>query len=755
MTAQTPTKPMTTTPPALTLERFFEHVRLSNPFLIDRVVQPAQAAEMDAETVHQTQFRQLVELARMARDQHIGVGVVLWGEAGVGKSHLLARLARWAHRDGQACFVYLQNLQPGPENLPRTLLRVTVSILTQGRQDRFQDTPLFRLVDAAVQTALQESAETLEPAIALKRLLDRLSAQAPAQPALVDRTIYNVLFRFLRSAALAATELDDGIAALAVRWLSGDPLDVSDARLLGLPPQANRDETVVLGDDQQIKLVLVALSQMALLARQPLLLCFDQVENISVEQMQAQARFLQALLDSAPNLLVVTCGVRETLLRWQEDLVIHAAAWDRLAQMSIDLPRVTPHEGRQIVESRLDHLLTPFLELEPVKERIQEDHLFPLGVAWFDEFLKDKLDLRPRYVIKWARDGWARAQWALQETDGPTWLANWGKKPSKDTKKVAPPPPLEALIDERVRAKLEEQKNQRRLDPETLPPDADNLAGLVLTLLQQCLDGGRGYALTGVERPLRPSPRQQPTYHLVVRQRSGAQEATIGVLFLTTGNATSSAAWAFRRILEDRVPPLRLLLVIDRRRPMRLGPKGEEYLTQLRRKCADRFQQIELTFDQYADLDALKATTGLARSGDLEIDLPGGEIRRVTETEVIASHHGGDRYAAHVLLKPLLNAPPPTGPIDDPPPVMAAEVNEKDIREFIMAQLGFMPGMGSNELTLKYVAYLQQTKRPLLDEATCKPQLEDVARAMHHAGLIQVSPIDDGLFLLPRKRPTP
>lgn len=187
MTALTTTQPMTTPQPALTLERFFEDVRLTNPFVMDRVVQPALAAEVDAEVVHQGQFRRLLDLARTARDQHIGVGVVLWGEAGVGKSHLLSRLARWAYRDGQACFVYLQNLQPGPESLPRSLLRVTVSILTQGRQDRFHETPLFRLVEAAVETALQQSAQTLDPERAYAGLLDRLSAQAPAQPALVER----------------------------------------------------------------------------------------------------------------------------------------------------------------------------------------------------------------------------------------------------------------------------------------------------------------------------------------------------------------------------------------------------------------------------------------------------------------------------------------------------------------------------------------------------------------------------------------
>ena len=764
MTPETATPPMTSAAPVLSLEQFWECLRSQNPFVEDRVTQPALAAETDAETVHQTQFRQLLDLARMTRTQHHGVGVVLWGEAGVGKSHLLSRLARWAHRDEQACFVYLANLQSAPESLPRSLLRATVSILTRGRQGQFHETPLYRLVEAAVQTALQESAQTLEPERAYSRLLDRLGSQAPSQPALVDRTIYNVLFRFLRSAAQALTEADDGLAALAVRWLSGDPLDPTEAGQLGLPPQPQRDDAVALVDDQQIKLVLVALSQMALFAHKPLLLCFDQVENVENDQISALTRFLQAVLDSAPNLLVVTCGVVTTLTRWHEEGVIHDATWDRVTQFEILLQRVTPHESRQIVEARLHHHLTPFMELPEVKDLVQEDHLFPLGMTWFEETFKDQIAVRPRDVIKWARAGWNRVQQALKDMGGPRWLATRtkenspGKKEPRKDPTSGTPRTVEALIDDKIRAKLEEQKNLRQCDPETLPPDGDNLSGLASTLLQQCLQGARPYALTGVPPLAARSSRQRPTYHLIVNQRHGSEEVSIGVLFLTTGNATASAA-ALRRLLDNRKPPSRLLLVTDERRPLRLGPKGQEYLDQLRRKNPDGFQQIQLTFAQYADLDALKATAGMARSQDLEIDLPNGQTRQVTEQEVVASHHRCDRYAAHVLLRPLLGKldeflPPPkeSGNKADTSTPAPLPSEEQDVRQFITAQLALIPGASSHELVIKYLDYRKITKRPPLDPLACKALLEAVARGLHETGHVQVTPTADGLFLLPRKK---
>jgi hypothetical protein len=63
---------------------------------------------------------------------------------------------------------------------------------------------------------------------------------------------------------------------------------------------------------------------------------------------------------------------------------------------------------------------------------------------------------------------------------------------------------------------------------------------------------------------------------------------------------------------------------------------------------------VELTYEQYAELDALSAVAGEARSGDLEVELPGGQLRPVTEREVIASHQRRGRYAAHPLLRQLL-----------------------------------------------------------------------------------------------------
>src|SRR5438876_10407903 len=139
--------------PSNSLDDFFAQVAAVNPFTVNRVTDPAPTA-VDVADIHHAAFDRLTALAREAHQLRRGLGAVLWGEAGIGKSHLLARLARWAEQDKQACFVYLHNLQASPTNLPRSLLKLVVSTLTEGRARHFRETLLYRLVRSAVKTAL-------------------------------------------------------------------------------------------------------------------------------------------------------------------------------------------------------------------------------------------------------------------------------------------------------------------------------------------------------------------------------------------------------------------------------------------------------------------------------------------------------------------------------------------------------------------------------------------------------------------------
>jgi hypothetical protein len=634
------------------LEPFFERVRTSNPFLDNRVNGPS-AEDVDVGSIHQAAFARLTELAGEAYRQRRGVGVMLWGEAGIGKSHLLSRLARWAGQDEHACFVYLHNLCAGPETLPRSVLRAVVSILTAGRVSRLHTTELFELVRAALIEAVHHDLSRTHRWSDLARawgdLLDRLGAANPARAELLDRSVYDVLYRFFQSAHRQSQGKDDPAALYALRWLGGDFLDDGEARELGLPSARGREAGVGLADNQQIKQALVALTQLAQWRGQPFVVCFDQVDNLDREQMAALARFLEALLDSSPNLLVVVAGIQATLLRWRDERVIQDSAWDRLAQFTVSLQRVPVAEARQILAARLERFLQPSLDLDGVRERVRQDPLFPLGRAWLDERLGDRVDVRPRDLINWACEAWQQEQTRRQQEDDPVPLPE----------PVSVPPPtaeqIREVIDHTVEQKLAELREQRQRQSHTLPPDAGQMTGVVFKLLEQQRQVDPAFGQVAVERCAASGSARQPAYDLIVRQEgdSPRAERRTGLVFLvgTHGNATAAA---LRRLVDDRRPPERVLVIGDERQPPRYGSRGTDYREALRRRGAKRFRELVLTFAEYVELDGLLRTVALAQAGDLEITLAPGQTRPVTAQEVMDSHQRHGRYQAAAVLREVL-----------------------------------------------------------------------------------------------------
>ncbi len=100
-------------------ESLWARVLGGNPFTDNRSNGPAAPTNADVAAVHGGVFQRLIDLATEALQVRRGIGAVLWGEAGIGKSHLLARLGRWAggspeNKEPHAAFVFLHNLQSAP-----------------------------------------------------------------------------------------------------------------------------------------------------------------------------------------------------------------------------------------------------------------------------------------------------------------------------------------------------------------------------------------------------------------------------------------------------------------------------------------------------------------------------------------------------------------------------------------------------------------------------------------------------------------
>jgi hypothetical protein len=566
---------------------------------------------------------------------------VLWGEAGVGKSHVLSRLGRWAAGDGYAAFVYLHNLQAAPDRLPRALLRSAVGALTRGRRDRFQETPLYDLVHGALLRAAGPGASFLpwdRARRAYDALVDGFGEGVPGAAA-VDRVVFDALYDFFHSAYRAWHGREAGeTAARMARWLSGAELE----------------------DDQQVKHVLVALTRLAAAAGRPFILAFDQADNLDAEQFAVYARFLQALLDSSPNLLAVTAGVQATLADWRRNHVVTDSAWDRLAQFEVQLQRVTADEALAVVRRRLDAFFNAVAVPEAVQRRREADPLFPLGRPWQARRLAGRIDLRPRDAINWAREGWRREQEALARLGDDAWLTGWDGSTAAGGEVVDPVTVAEErrAVDRAVDEALADHAAAVAAEPHRLPLVADHLAEVVYAALEQCCAAGR-YGLVRVERVLPPRKGARPDYTLDLTHRGGdGPGPRTGVLFLIDAPAITAAA-VLRRLTDGPPSLRRLFLVTDARFRRGLGEAGTNYLSALRHSAAFRLVERELTLAEYTSLAGLQEAVRLARAGDLEATPRPGRTREATEQEVIDSLHRRGLYGACRLLRELLEETPP------------------------------------------------------------------------------------------------
>jgi hypothetical protein len=261
-------------------------------------------------------------------------------------------------------------------------------------------------------------------------------------------------------------------------------------------------------------------------------------------------------------------------------------------------------------------------------------------------------------VLNGAREGWRRQQEALRKFGGPTWLSNWNRQPTSAGDEVVTIEPTAAqvqeAIDRFVAQKLADHCDRLRRQPGALGPYTENLAGLIAALLKK-------FGSFEIERPPSGKPDQQFPFSLVVRQRATGKyaEARTGILFLPAGNATSTTAalrWLARATDTDRV-----LLVTDEGCPLVFGAqpdaKGREYYAELRGRDNGRFQHIELSVEVHAQLAAIQAVVGMARSGDLELDLPSKKPRAVSEQDVIESFRRQGQYFALPVIRNLFTEP--------------------------------------------------------------------------------------------------
>lgn len=611
----------------MSLETFRDAFLSNRPFASDRISEPRLDVP-DVEELHDDAFRRLVARAVEAHREQTGRGVTVLGAAGVGKSHLLGRLFRWTRRPPGATAVFLHNLLVAPERLPRYVASTAIGVLTNGRRGDYGETDLYDLWAAFVRRELKLADEADLNLARARQALDRFQDGGTS----LDRAIRSVLLRVglnMHHAHLEETGVNEAVIEAGLDWLSGEYLEPDQVELLGLSKQSEVHHG--LRDDQDVERVFKVMAELSHAAGRPFILCIDQFDNLSAEQVQATTRFLHVLVDHIPNFLCVLSGVTENVLELVDREVITSANWDRVAEERVDLRFATPEQALSIIQRRIDGFHAPLPSDSLVSDALEADSLFPLETEFFRNRIGAAVSVRPRQIIRWAKEEWDRqvercrdqgvAQWLADRLDGqrsesPEAAGGPGPEPS--------PPLWEAVVDEVVTRHRADLTEVRLKNPGGLPPDDSNLVELLEILL-------RATAHAGLHDIVSVDTHDSGLRRLTVKEATGA--ATLIAPIIT--NQAQRSTIAIKGLAKNPSQDRRLILIEDDRRPIRRTEACERYLDALPQAFL-RFEHVRFDLDAHAQLDSMVSVLRQARSGDLEADWQ-GEAHRLSEEEVIRS----------------------------------------------------------------------------------------------------------------------
>lgn len=328
---------------------------IPNPFRSGIVRDAWDPDWVDVPEIHADAFREIRNaLEDVSRGRSIGV--IVHGEPGSGKTHLLNRLRRWCQQNG-AIFSGLR-LQCPPEMLWRHLRREFVEDLLQLLPDGSR--PLDRL--AAVDSDHIHS----RCGLALATVLTHWRQG-----------------RFLRESRA---------------WLRGDALPERLLEEMGLWAAPELDAEA----EQEAWVVLMEL--IALAAPAPVVLALDQVEALQANAqddrgLRRLGAAVSALHDETRNVLIVSCMQTSFLPVLRAALL--GADLDRMGERILELAPLDPSKARLLLQARLD--AEPALRHHPVR---QSQPLWPFDEEDLARSLIPEAagQVTPRRLIYAARD---------------------------------------------------------------------------------------------------------------------------------------------------------------------------------------------------------------------------------------------------------------------------------------------------------------------------------------------------------------
>ncbi|HYC93881.1 MAG TPA: ATP-binding protein [Thermoanaerobaculia bacterium] len=536
---------------------------LRNPFLQNRVdtAWDARSIATDVPAINGDAFQHVLRTIADVRASRQSHGLLLFGEPGSGKTHLLNRVRHWIQQDEHAWFVYVLPIT-APDRVHRDILQATAGDLTRGAPETHGITQL------AIAVARLFMSDVHAPIREIAAWWRRVMDEYPAGDALAQ-----YLLRHL-DIFILPLGLDGSVVRVVAQFLAGRHRAAARDWLLGrsLPEETLETLGVAFSLDEE-STALTALSTLIRLGGDlsTVVFAFDQIEGLQIDPddrtgLLAFANAVTQLLALHENVAVVTCAQLsfiDTLER-----IVGRAFFERIAERKSALRLVTPAEAMTLVQQRLRG--DTDIEQVRVFEKVgNAEPVWPLTKSQVE--LLSIPSVSARRLLMGCRelfDGWQ---------ESPTHAAQ---------------PAGEQTLDSIWESTLDEERER----PTALIDD-----GVIIDGLVRAAAGERATKVKDVD---------------VLLKREGK---TIAVAVCNGENLTSLAS-RLKRLAQLNAQKKfdELVVVRDQRLPIKATAKATQQ--RLRELTDSGARVVRLSAEAYAALAALRRLLADAAAGDLTLD---------------------------------------------------------------------------------------------------------------------------------------
>jgi hypothetical protein len=551
------------------------------PAFLDRVNTPWDHVP-DLAEYNQDAYRKIVRaLKSLSRtktsdDESNTQGILILGEAGTGKTHLLMRVARNLSETNHILFVRKPNNEDAVAqhvwaNMVSSLTR---SLPTSGAKRSQLDDLLAHVFTAVLipefEQDIQEGKDDLKRRWVADLKADpynlfKMLGEGEQRQSNMDK----IRRRTLRYLMHKHPDVDQRIAhvlitycfvaredrkRVLITWLSGQDVDQSEAKDLGLETSwVKIDETSadVATQQQREEQALRAIRTIGILSTyyQPLILAFDQLEGLRDQQRLSQrwGDTVREIFTMTPNLLVVTCIFPSLWESWFNQ-ALDRSVTERTAQQTVTLETFGPQHGLKMLAA---HMEPSFAK-----------HRLPTSIYPFTEGDVTALCSKatsPRSFIQGARTMFE--SWLDEEVPM-----------AAPSKTVAPVVVSRESVDSLIRSTMAEFERDHLGSYDSEIPIEQDLFGRVKDVIETLLkhSGEKvAYGKASCGQKVMPP-------NLIVKPADGADSLCIGIV---NGEAKSFAARMrnVNEVLKSVGGPRRAILLRDRR-CKEVGDKGREYV---------------------------------------------------------------------------------------------------------------------------------------------------------------------------------